>query len=128
MSPRASIMVIDDEFNLRRTLALILQRAGYHVTTAGCAGEALQHLQSSTYDLAFLDLKLPDLGGLSLLAKIRNLQPGLPVVILTAHPSPESMAEARQIGARDYLVKPLDPAHILECVEAILGRPPVVEN
>ena len=117
----ASILIVDDEINLRRTLSLILQRANHQVTTAGCAGEALRYLRSSTYDLAFLDLKLPDVDGLSLLAEIRHLFPSLPVLILTAHPTPESAEEAALIGAHDYLVKPLEPAHILERVSKVLS-------
>jgi len=128
LAPRASILVIDDEFNLRRTLALILQRADFRVVTAGHAAEALRCLQRSTFDLVFLDLKLPDINGLCLLAEIRRRRPDLPVLILTAHPTPESAAEARHLGARDYLMKPIDPARILECVEAIVSRSDLPQN
>jgi DNA-binding response OmpR family regulator len=115
-----TILVVDDEKNLRHTLALILKRAGYFVTTAGSANEALQNLQSGPFDLMFLDLKMPDVDGLTLLPELRENYPGMPVVILTAHATLESAIEAIRYGARDYLLKPFDPSQIISRVEDIL--------
>ena len=67
MTAAKSILIIDDEPNLRRSLALILQREGYTVTTAGNAQEANKCLEAGPYSLVFLDLKMPDINGLDLL-------------------------------------------------------------
>ncbi len=120
MAPASSILIIDDEANLRRSLALILQKAGYAVTSASSGQEAIQYLQSGAYDMAFLDLKMPDKSGLELLPEIRKIYPEMPVLILTAHATLESAIEAVRKGARDYLIKPIDPQTILLRVEEIL--------
>ena len=115
-----SILIIDDEPNLRRSLGLILQRAGYIITTAADASEALHLLQAGAYDLTFLDIKLPDQNGIHLLPKIKELYPDMPVLILTAHATLETAIGAVRLGARDYLLKPIDPENILNRVENIL--------
>jgi len=120
MGPGYTILIIDDEPNLRRSLGLILQRAGYSVVTAANAGEALQLLQTGSYDLAFLDLKLPDINGIELLPQIKELYPEMPVLILTAHATLDTAIEAVRLGARDYLLKPIDPDAILNRVESVL--------
>ncbi len=124
MSQTASntILIIDDEANLRHSLAMILRRAGYTVTTAGDGIEAWQNLQAGAFDLTFLDLKMPDIDGLTLLPRIRSLYPDMPVVILTAHATLESAIEAVRQGARDYLLKPFDPVQLLNRVSEILSE------
>lgn len=121
MPGNQSILLIDDEENLRHTLALILAREGYLVETAGTIGEARERLEASRYDLVFLDLKLPDANGLSLLPFLRERFPGMPVLILTAHDKLDSAVEAVRHGARDYLLKPLDPPMIIKRVKDILA-------
>jgi DNA-binding response OmpR family regulator len=117
-----SILIIDDEPNLRRSLGLILQRAGYVITTASNAAEAIHLLQAGAYDLAFLDIKLPDQNGIQLLPQLRNLYPDMPVLILTAHATMDTAIGAVRLGARDYLLKPIDPENILNRVESILSE------
>ena len=120
MATNDTILVVDDEPKLARSLALILQRAGYVVTTAASANEALQLLQAGAYDLVFLDIMLPDQSGVQLLPQIRSLYPDMPVLMLTAHASLDTAIEAVRAGARDYLLKPIDPEAILARVAKIL--------
>ncbi len=115
-----SILIIDDEPNLRRSLGLILQRAGYVITTASNAAEAMHVLQAGAYDLIFLDIKLPDQNGIDLLPQIRKLYPEMPILILTAHATLDTAIGAVRLGAKDYLLKPIDPETILGRVDAIL--------
>jgi DNA-binding NtrC family response regulator len=117
-----SILVIDDEENLRRTLALILKREGYQVTTAANVQEARKVLLENQFDLAFLDLKLPDASGLTLLPEMRDQHPNMPVLVLTAHDKLESATEAVNKGARDYLLKPADPGLIIQRVKEVLAE------
>ena len=114
-----SIMVVDDDPNLRRSLALILQRAGYRVVTASRAYDALDHLRTNIFDLVILDIMMPD-NGLTLLPKIHSLYPRLPILILTAQPSAETTAELEYLGVHSHLVKPVTPERILEYVETML--------
>lgn len=122
MNTSSTILIVDDEPNLRCTLSLIFKRAGHSVTIAGSGTEARRHLEMNAYDLVFLDLKMPDVDGQELLPEIRKLHPETPVLILTAHASLESAIEAVRNGARDYLLKPIDPAQILARVEEILSE------
>ncbi len=122
MSSVSTIMIIDDEPSLCRTLALILQQAGYSVTAAGNAQEAYRCLKAGAYDLVFLDLQMPDVNGLDLLPDIHRLYPETPVLILTANATLESAIEAVRQGARDYLLKPIDPKHILSRVQQVLAE------
>ncbi len=122
MAKPEAILVVDDEANLRRTLALILQREGYMVITAATLTDARACLGQNTFDLVFLDLKLPDANGLTLLPELRNKYPNIPVIILTAHDKLGVAIEAVTHGARDYLLKPIDPAVLLARVRELLDR------
>ena len=123
---KTRILVIDDEPQLRLTLGAILQKAGYDATLAENGALALKAMTNARFDLAFLDLKMPDFNGLDLLPQLRALDPDLPVLILTAYATLESAMEAVRGGARDYLLKPVDPTNILARVAEILAehRPP----
>lgn len=118
----ASILIVDDEENLRMTLSRILSKAGYNVTTASSGEEALNLTLAGAFELAFIDLMMPGIGGLELLAEFRKLYPDMPVLILTAHATLESAIEAVRQGARDYLLKPADPKLIISRVETILAE------
>jgi len=122
MANSCNILVIDDEPNLYRSMELILQSSGYLVNSAKSASEALGLLDNRGYDLIFLDLKLPDMSGIELLPSIRKINPDVPVLILTAHASLDSAINAIKSGARDYLLKPLDPPVILQRVKEILAE------
>lgn len=122
MKLQSKILLIDDEPFLRITLGEILQKAGYHVVLAENGMKALSTLKDSCFDLAFLDLKLPDTNGLELLPKLHQIDSELPVLILTAYASLDSAMEAIKQGARDYLLKPIDPPTILLRVSEILAE------
>jgi len=122
MSASHSILVVDDEPGIRLTLAQILQDAGYAASTAADGREALDYLRAGPYDLVFMDLRMPDMDGLTLLPEVRRLYPDMPVLILTGHATIDSAVEAVRQGARDYLYKPMDPARILARVREILAE------
>ncbi len=122
MADKAAILVVDDEGNLRRTLAMILNREGYAVTTAANAGEARQCLQAGSFNLLLLDLKMPDANGLTLLPELQQNYPHMPVLVLTAHDKLDAAIEAVKGGARDYLLKPVEPMIILQRVREVLEK------
>jgi DNA-binding response OmpR family regulator len=117
-----SILILDDDENFRRTLAFILKRAGYLVTTADHPKDAVETLLSGTFDLAVIDIKMPDMDGLSLLSEIRKTHPRLPVLILTGFAGVDSAVEALRLNARDYFIKPIEPAVFLERIQKILDE------
>lgn len=122
MTPRNTILIVDDENHLRLSLSLILQKENYRVETAATAEEALDHLKQKEYDLIFLDLNLPGMSGIDLLGEIHRQFPHLPVLILTAHAALGSAIQAVRLGARDYLLKPAEPVLILTRVQEILAE------
>ena len=116
------ILIIDDEAALRQTMARILQRAGYEVTTAANANEGLSLISAHPFDLVYLDIRMPDMSGLELLKVLREKFPDLPVILFTAQPDLNSAVEAVRSGATDYLLKPLKPQTVLERTESILEK------
>jgi DNA-binding response OmpR family regulator len=122
MTPQESILIVDDEAHLRRSLSLILQKENYTVETAASAEEALNTLKLRDFDLLFLDLNLPGRSGVDLLAEVHGQVPHMPVLILTAHAALDSAIQAVRLGARDYLIKPVEPLLILTRVREILAE------
>lgn len=116
------ILIIDDEASLRQTLARILQRAGYEVTTAVDAKEGLALISEHAFDLVYSDIRMPDMSGLEFLKVIHAKFPDLPVVLFTAQPDLNSAVEAVRSGATDYLMKPLKPQTVIDRTNAILEK------
>ena len=122
MTPQNSILIVDDENRLRLSLSFILQKENYRVETVANAEEALDCLQQHEYDLMFLDLNMPGMTGIELLVQVHRHYPRMPVLILTAHGALESAIQAVRLGARDYLIKPVEPVLILTRVAEILAE------
>ena len=120
MTPQNTILIVDDENHLRLSLSLILQKVNYRVDTAGSAEDALVYLKLHKYDLMFLDLNLPGKNGIDLLVEVHRQFPHMPVFILTAHAALESAIQAVRLGARDYLIKPVEPVEIVKRVAEVL--------
>src|SRR5512147_147821 len=122
MTPQHTILIVDDEDRLRLSLSLILQKEHYRVETVANAEDALTCLRLHEYDLLFLDLNLPGMSGVDLLVEVHRQFPRMPVLILTAHAALESAIQAVRLGARDYLIKPVEPVLILTRVAEVLAE------
>lgn len=122
MQGTGHILIIDDEDSLRRTLARILQQARFEVTTAGSGQEGLAFLSQQSFDLVYLDIRMPDMNGLEVLKAIHSKFPELDVVLFTAQPDMNSAVEALRHGAIDYLLKPLQPQTFIDRTQAILAK------
>ena len=115
------ILIIDDEASLRQTLARILQRAGFEVTTAANGKDGMALVHEHPFDLLYLDIRMPDMSGLELLKNIHTKFPDLPVILFTAQPDLNSAVEALRRGATDYLLKPLKPQTVIDRTQSILA-------
>jgi len=104
--PKGSILVIDDEAEIREGLELLLKTEGYQVTMADTGQSGLLRLGEQPFDLLLLDVSLPDRNGIELLKDIRRLNPNLPIVLITAYGSIEMARAAFKSGAMDYITKP----------------------
>jgi DNA-binding response OmpR family regulator len=127
-----SILVVDDETNLRHTLAYALRQEGYEVLTAEDGEAALESFKANAPDLVILDLMLPKLDGLEVCRRIRR-QSDVPILMLTARDSELDRVVGLEIGADDYLVKPFSMRELVARVRAMLRRasrvaePPTME-
>ena len=121
MKTTSHILIIDDEPSLRKTLARVLQQAGFEVTTAETAEQGLAYLNTTKFDLIYMDIRMPGMAGLEALTLIHSNYPSLPVVLFTAQPDLNSAVEALRRGAVDYLLKPLKPEVIIERTKTILA-------
>lgn len=106
------VLVVDDEPRIRQVLRQCLQRDGHHVEPVATAEEALQRADDDFYQVAFLDLRLPEASGLDLIEPLLERNRQLKIVVITAHASIESAVEAIKRGAADYLPKPFSPEQI----------------
>jgi two-component system, OmpR family, alkaline phosphatase synthesis response regulator PhoP len=120
MTSVGHILIIDDEASLRQTLARILQRAGFEVTTAVNGKDGLALISEQLFDLIYLDIRMPDVSGLDLLKTIHEKSPELPIILFTAQPDVNSAVEALRRGATDYLLKPLNPQTVIDRTKSIL--------
>ncbi|MDO9300961.1 MAG: response regulator transcription factor [Anaerolineales bacterium] len=114
------ILIIDDEAALRQTLARILQQAGFEVTTAENGEQGLSFIQTTNFDLIFMDLRMPGIAGMDALKLIHASFPSLPVILFTAQPDLNSAVEALRNGATDYLLKPLKPQAVIDRARSVL--------
>ncbi|HTN71169.1 MAG TPA: response regulator, partial [Methylomirabilota bacterium] len=116
------MLVADDERNIRKTLGMVLEAAGYSVDEARDGDEALDLCKQQHPDIAFVDLHMPKVEGLEVLAQIRVISPKTAVVIITAYGTAANAVEAMKLGAVDFLEKPFEPKVIGILAEEILFR------
>ncbi|MBE9211890.1 response regulator [Plectonema cf. radiosum LEGE 06105] len=118
----ARILVVDDEKNIRLTVAQCLEPQGYTVKTAIDGGEALAQLEEYDPQLMLLDLQMPGMNGLEVLETAKERLPDLHVIMISAHGNVENAVEAMKLGAVDFIQKPFTPKEIREFVARVLGR------
>ncbi|HSE88229.1 MAG TPA: response regulator [Candidatus Binatia bacterium] len=115
------ILVVDDEMSPRESLKMILNPY-YTVHVAECGAEAVEMLDKVPIDLVTLDLKMPDLSGIHVLEKLKEYDPDIEAIIITAHSSQDTAVQGLRLGAFDYIAKPFDVNHILSVVRRGLER------
>jgi two-component system, NtrC family, response regulator AtoC len=118
MNTKQCILVVDDEEIVRESLASWLEEDGYEVDTAADGAIGLAKLQARTYAVLLVDLKMPGMDGLQMLAKAREIQQEVPVIIMTAYATVDTAVQAMKQGAYDYLVKPFEP----EALSLMVGK------
>src|SRR5438105_1267368 len=128
----ARVVVVEDEHPIRRGVGDALRATGYAVVEAADGAKGLEEAVRQGVDLVLLDLLLPKLDGLDVLAQVRKVRPTLPVIILTARGSEDDRVRGLKMGADDYVVKPFSARELLARVEAVLrrsvDRPPEIHS
>ena len=115
--PGARILIADDEPGIRRTLRDIFRHVGYHPSEAASGTEALQKIQTESFDLVLLDLNMPEMSGIAVLTAARPHAPNTVFIIITAYATLDSAILALRHWAFDYLLKPSSVREILRVVE-----------
>ncbi|HEY5751819.1 MAG TPA: response regulator [Chthoniobacterales bacterium] len=116
------ILVVDDEPNVRLSYRITLETEGFAITEAESASKALEYLAAQTFDLAILDMRMPEADGLELLSEMRNRHYLTPAVIITAYGDIPHAVQAMKLGAIDFLSKPMTPEALRNIVQDILAR------
>lgn len=116
----ATVLVVEDERDIRDIVRRYLEREGYSVLTAATGAEGLRLLSDGAPDLLLLDLGLPDIDGLDVLQEATRI--GVPVIALTARSSVDDRIRGLERGADDYVTKPFSPQEVVLRVTAVLGR------
>jgi signal transduction histidine kinase/DNA-binding response OmpR family regulator len=122
VSPNAKILVVDDEPNVLLTVGAILEAEGYDVDAIGDSELALEAIRAHQYDLVLTDLKMPKVDGLGVLAEVRKSSPNTVCVMMTGYASVDSALEAVQLGAYEYLLKPVEVPELKMAVSRSLER------
>jgi DNA-binding response OmpR family regulator len=116
------ILVVDDDENIRKTILAILLDEGFEVDSAASGREAIRKTQDSTYNVALLDIKLPDMEGTELLSKMRDTVPKMRKIMVTGFPSQQNAISAVNQKADAYLIKPVDIEKLLETIREQLSQ------
>jgi DNA-binding NtrC family response regulator len=102
------ILIVDDEDGMRRLLSRVLAREGYDTSAVGSGAEALRLVANERFDLVVTDIKMPEMDGLQLLAELKEYEPSLPIIVITAYGTIENAVQALRSGAYDYIAKPFE--------------------
>jgi len=117
-----AILIVDDEATVRDALSSWFRKDGYVTETAADAVEALKLLPTRAWDVVLLDIKMPSISGLELQKRIAHVDPGLPIIMITAYASVDTAVEALKEGAFDYVTKPIDPDDLSRIVRKAIER------
>lgn len=111
--PAGRVLIVDDEINMQVVLSAAFEDAGFVTGTASTGTEAIEVFTEADFDLLLLDLKLPDMTGIDVFRRAREVRPGIIVIMITAYSSVETAIEAMKMGAYDYITKPFNVEKLL---------------
>ena len=122
MNKSARILVVDDDENIRKVEVAILEDEGYTVESVGTAKEAIEKSKRKFFNVALIDIRLPDMEGIELLTKFRETTPKMRKIIVTGYPTLQNAVDAVNKGADGYIVKPFDVEKVLKTIEKQLNK------
>ena len=122
MKNEPCILIVDDDDSTCRSLRLIFGKKGYEAEAVATGREAIEKAQQRLFNLALLDIKLPDMEGIKLLAPLKEMHPDMVVIMVTAYASLESAVRALNEGASAYITKPLNMDEVLAAVREALEK------
>jgi len=120
---KVCILIVDDEPSVGDALRLVLESKGYDVVLATNGLDGIDQARKRTFGFGLVDLFLTDISGFDVITDLRALQPQIPLLLITAHGSPQVFAEAKRLGAVGALAKPFSHAELLQVIESHLHGP-----
>ena len=120
---KLTILVVDDEPSVGDALRLVLESNGYEVVLVTKGQDGIEQARNRRFMFSVVDLYLPDISGFEVITDLLRIQPHIPIVLITAHGSPEVFDEAKRLGAIGALAKPFPPADILKVISSHLHGP-----
>ena len=118
----ASVLIIDDDAGVRNLLCSVLENAGYSVEAVDNGKRALKTAEKLPFDVALVDINLPDIKGTELLHKLKRLQPKMVKIIITGNPSIENAIKALNEKSDGFIVKPFDPQELLDMIRRLVAE------
>lgn len=122
MDETAKILIIDDDENIRKALSAVLEDEGYIVETVDTAKKGMEKTEKCFFNLALIDVRLPDMEGVDLLLKLRETNPKLRKIIITGYPTLQNAVAAVNRGADAYIMKPFDVEKMLQTIKEQLQK------
>jgi DNA-binding NtrC family response regulator len=119
---KGNILIVDDDPSIRKVMAAILEEKGYKVDTAETGKIAIQKTKTQFYNLALLDIRLPDMEGTELLTQMKQTTPPMIKIMVTGYPSLQNAVEALNRGANAFIIKPLNIDQALGIIEKLLEK------
>jgi len=120
---KITILVVDDEPSVGDALKLVLESNGYEVVLVTKGQDGIDQARQRSFGFGIVDLFLTDTTGFQVITDLRNIQPQIPILLITAHGSPQIFAEAERLGAVGALSKPFPPAEILKVIDSHVHGP-----
>jgi two-component system NtrC family response regulator len=122
MGENARILIVDDDENIRKVLVAILEDEGYTVESVGTARKAIEATKRKFYNVALIDIRLPDMDGTDLLLRIRDTVPRIRKIIITGYPTLQNAIDAVNRRADAYIMKPFDVEKVLRTIKEQLQK------
>ena len=122
MDANARILIVDDDENIRKVLTAILEDKGYNIEAVASATEAIKRTEKRFYNLALIDIRLPDMEGINLLTKIKDTTPRMRKIIITGYPTLQNAVDAVNKGADAYIMKPFDVERVMNTIREQLKK------
>jgi two-component system response regulator PilR (NtrC family) len=122
MNETARILIVDDDENIRKALSAVLEDEGYIVETVDTAKKGIEKTENGFFNLALVDVRLPDMEGVDLLPKMRETSPKMRKIIITGYPTLQNAVGAVNKGADAYVMKPFDVEKMLQTIKQQLQK------
>ncbi len=123
---KANVLLVDDNVDLLQVLSRILQRTGHHVDMAQDGAAAVEKFKKHPFDITLMDVVMPRMNGVEALRRIREINPGARVILMTAYSEEELVRKALNEGAYEAVYKPLDIPQVLQLIGETISRPPIL--